>query len=639
MVHSADSGRLGSDLLRRCCSTGLKGGCTLCLSNKVPSSITVNIDMDFESLTSLRARLHGRDTYLGNNSNVAPGCGAWVEDDSINRWCSAETGTETPVNLEIVAKVYTYGNYTGLLGGRRKENKMFKLRTIRRTLCLSIPKQEPFVTDYLTAMSKLVHMVNLRTKGGPSEHLFQKGTSETAHPVLRVGSHVFASLQPGEAKDSRIGDIVPDDEKDNDEWREVAADCRLTRLDVRDHTGRLIPEGDVQSELAGATVLVTFNLKSWRWDKAKPTGLAADVVSIVILARAAAVHPRVLPPWPTESRVVTMQPLGWIAPSPLLSAPNNVVLPTFPTTGDTAITGTTQYETDVEGDVWGGQPSLTQAAQLLPMLPAPLRADPAVWVGGEPRSVLFQQMAGLDGISRGNVQSGTLPGGTTAVDSAQAVGVRGISLNGGPIYPFAGDYLARKGNVATTGQQPQVYTSPYDVREPSKDASSDGSGHRSEVSGAASDAASSNVNVKKLSGGALFAWGDSDNEPNSGKSNEGIPPVALKQVNECGNQKQVPPTELHTVGTVPPVPQVVTCDPTVTFTFTEGGIAPKADAPLTCDPRLLSQQFTFGNDKGNGKNVATATDQEVNRTSARKRALPAKSAEGGPTKVAKIAKD
>lgn len=76
---------------------------------------------------------------------------------------------------------------------------------------------------------------------------------------------------------------------------EVANECFLTRLDVRDHSGRLIPEVDVQSALTGATVLASFNLKSWRWNKAKPTGFSADLVSIVILSRSDAPAPTTIP--------------------------------------------------------------------------------------------------------------------------------------------------------------------------------------------------------------------------------------------------------------------------------------------------------------------------------------------------------
>ncbi|KAJ3905728.1 hypothetical protein F5879DRAFT_988038 [Lentinula edodes] len=343
------------------------------------------------------------------------------------------------------------------------------------------------------------------------------------------------------------------------------------------------------------------------------TFAAADVVSIVILARAAAVRPPVLPPWPTESRVNPMQPPGWIAPSPLLSAPGNVVLPSrFATTSDPAISATMRYQTGVAGDVWGT--SVFDASCTVAASATFLYACGFACLGG------WRASAGTfstDGWLRRY--------GSTKVAPYQVV-LR-------PIQPTLG-------NVATTGLQPQVYTFPYDMREVSKDASSDGSGHRGCIVEGVNDAASSGVGVERLSGGALFAWGDSVDEPASVNGNEGIPPVGLKQViEEGGNQKQVPPAAVHTVGTVALVPEGVTRDPTVSFTFTEGGIAPNADAPLNCVPKLLSQPFTFGQDKGNEKNVATATEQEVNRSSTRKCALIGKSAEGGPTKVAKVAKD
>ncbi|GAW00961.1 hypothetical protein LENED_002523 [Lentinula edodes] len=324
---------------------------------------------------------------LSLDLNIAPGHGAWVEDDGMHRWTSPSVnGSASPVTLEIVAKVYTYGNYTGILGGRRKENRSFKLRSIRRTLCLTTPKDEIFATDYATAVSKLGHLVNLQTRGGPSEHLWQKGTAESANPVLRVGSHVFANLQAGQPKDSRILEVAPADEKDDEQWLEVANDCFLTRLDVRDHTGRLIPELDVQSALTGATVLASFNLKSWRWNKAKPTGFSADLVNIVILARSDAPAP-------------TTIPLAWQPISPL-PAPTWTV-PTEHRDNGTAAAASLGSD----------------------CLPQPLTLP-----------LTF---------NRKIVQDSERP-----------------RLDGLPVYPLAGEYYDRGGQIHVAGRQPMVYSTP-----------------------------------------------------------------------------------------------------------------------------------------------------------------------------------
>ncbi|KAH7875950.1 uncharacterized protein C8R40DRAFT_1069132 [Lentinula edodes] len=281
-------GTLGHLLQRRPLRTvhnaGISGQHAVTPFSIKTAALCVHI-MDRSALALLRSNLHGRDTYLGSDLNVAPGHGAWVEDDGMHRWTGpAVNGCASPVTLEIVAKVYTYGNYTGILGGRRKENKSFKLRSIRRTLCLTAPKDITWLT--------------FKLEEGPLSICGKRVLRNLQVPFYVLAAMCLRydfNLQAGQPKDSRIMDVAPADEKDDVQWLEVANDCFLTRLDVRDHTGRLIPEVDVQSALTGATVLASFNLKSWRWNKAKPTGFAADLVNIVILSRSDALAPTTLP--------------------------------------------------------------------------------------------------------------------------------------------------------------------------------------------------------------------------------------------------------------------------------------------------------------------------------------------------------
>ncbi|KAJ4470751.1 hypothetical protein C8R41DRAFT_870721 [Lentinula lateritia] len=204
-------------------------------------------------------------------------------------------------------------------------------------------------------------LVNLQTRGGPSEHLWQKGTAESANPVLRVGSHVFANLQAGQPKDSRILEVAPADEKDDEQWLEVANECFLTRLDVRDHSGRLIPEVDVQSALTGATVLASFNLKSWRWNKAKPTGFSADLPNFPLPAPSwtvptghrdyavGAVRPRLdgMPVYPSAGR----QPMVYVTPQANDNASNEASSEVTGTVLINQNTTTGHASTAIEGNV------------------------------------------------------------------------------------------------------------------------------------------------------------------------------------------------------------------------------------------------------------------------------------------------
>ncbi|KAJ3919783.1 hypothetical protein F5877DRAFT_77777 [Lentinula edodes] len=366
--------------------------------------------MNQSQVNELRLALLQRDSYLGNNSNVAPGRGSWVEDDNMHRWCVASATTVestspafVPVNLELVGKVYTYGNYTGILGGRRSDNKSFKLRSTRRTLCLTAPK-DGFSADYAVAVSKLGHMVNLRTKGGPAEHLWQKGTADSVQPILRIGGPVFANLQPGQAKDSRILQLAPAADKDDRQWKEVADECMLTRLNVRDHTGGLIPEVDIQSALSGATVLATVNLKSWRWDKAKPTGFTADIVSIVILFRA--------------------RPQTFVAaPFPLLPhlGPGKPAVSAWatPEVSTSTIAAVSTQEKKADGDT----------------------STELDWV--------------LPSTGSLNVASGEK---TTAKGKyVEGGGSKRVRLDGAPFYPAGDEYVKRDGHWVVAGQQPLSY--------------------------------------------------------------------------------------------------------------------------------------------------------------------------------------
>lgn len=196
--------------------------------------------------------------------------------------------------------------------------------------------------------------------------------------------------------------VAPADEKDDEQWLEVANDCFLTRLDVRDHTGRLIPEVDVQSALTGATVLALFNLKSWRWNKAKPTGFLADLVNIVILSKSNAPPP-------------TTIPLAWQPISPL-PAPTWAV--------------PTEHRDDgMAAAVSFGSDGLAQPVTLPLML------------------------------NRKVIQHSARP-----------------RLDGLPVYPLAGEYLDRGGQIHVAGRQPMVYSTPDADHNPTDEHGTVGAG-------------------------------------------------------------------------------------------------------------------------------------------------------------------
>ncbi|GAW00109.1 hypothetical protein LENED_001603 [Lentinula edodes] len=212
------------------------------------------------------------------------------------------------------------------------------------------------------------------------------------------------NLQPGQAKDSHILELAPAADKDDRQWKEVADECMLTRLNVRDHTGGLIPEVDIQSALSGATVLATVNLKSWRWDKAKPTGFTADIVSIVILFRA--------------------RPQTFVAaPFPLLPhlGPGKPAVSAWatPEVSTSTVAAVSTQEKKADGDT----------------------STELDWV--------------LPSTGSLNVTSGEK---TTAKGKyVEGGGSKRVRLDGAPFYPAGDEYVKRDGHWVVAGQQPLSY--------------------------------------------------------------------------------------------------------------------------------------------------------------------------------------
>ncbi|KAJ4475094.1 hypothetical protein C8R41DRAFT_869943 [Lentinula lateritia] len=274
--------------------------------------------MDDAQLHHLHAALQNDNTYLGSPANCPPGQGRW-EDDGQKGLKFAHPkppAIEHPVSIVmcVVGKVSNINICMGPLGAHRVKKPDFKLSKTRKTIVLNCPAKTPFSRDWSTAEAKLNRTVALQTTEKPAFLV-----SELYLDASDFALQIRDSTMP---VDGRIMAAVPKNEKDDDDWKEIARNYTLAFVPVFDHHGNPIPQNNIQFSLLNATVLAKFTLHIYKWAGCR-VNVTADIVSLSILYTSQAL-PRAVGVAPVDYTRLPQTPSRDLITHPELTPPNSV---------------------------------------------------------------------------------------------------------------------------------------------------------------------------------------------------------------------------------------------------------------------------------------------------------------------------
>ncbi|GAW08990.1 hypothetical protein LENED_011107 [Lentinula edodes] len=281
--------------------------------------------MDDTQLHHLHAALQNDNTYLGSPANCPPGQGRWEDDGQkgLNFAHPKPPAIEHPISIVmcVVGKVSNINICMGPLGAHRVKKPDFKLSKTRKTIVLNCPAKTPFSRDWSTAEAKLNRTVALQTTEKPAFLWLEKGSPDELGS-LKIGCPAFVIRDSTMPVDGRIMAAVPNNEKDDDDWKEIARNYTLAFVPVFDHHGNPIPQNDIQFSLLNATVLAKFTLRIYKW-AGRRVNVTADIVSLSILYTSQAL-PRAVGVAPVDYTRLPQTPSRDLITHPELTPPNSV---------------------------------------------------------------------------------------------------------------------------------------------------------------------------------------------------------------------------------------------------------------------------------------------------------------------------
>ncbi|KAH7867868.1 uncharacterized protein C8R40DRAFT_1178533 [Lentinula edodes] len=211
----------------------------------------------------LKVTLQGHYYYLRREGPLPEGCG-WFTLNEKKTYCAplmAGQDTPTTVPFQIVGWVGTNLNNTGIFGGWSPTGQ-YAPGSSRRTFQLGPPLSGVFRDNWTAAITKLKEV---QTAGANNtrkvRYLFVHENVPPLDSLIRLGCKVFCDLDEGEGPDELLSLSIPADKKGNAEWVEIK-----------------------QTNIAGATVRMTFGLRCWRFNPNEPFSFAADIVRIDLLS-------------------------------------------------------------------------------------------------------------------------------------------------------------------------------------------------------------------------------------------------------------------------------------------------------------------------------------------------------------------
>ncbi|KAJ3874165.1 hypothetical protein F5051DRAFT_443575 [Lentinula edodes] len=235
--------------------------------------------------SQLHQTLQGRLFYLGREGPLPEGC-EWFTLDGKKRFCaplSAGQDTPTSVPFEIVGRVGTNLNNTGLLGGWTPSGQ-YPPAGSRRSFQLGPPLSGVFRNEWIVAVTKLKE---LQTAGANNtrkvRYLFVHENVPPLDSLIKMGCKVFRDLDEGEASDELLFAAIPKDKRDNSDWTEIRQTQALAPFPLFGRNGEVIPIKRVRGIIAGATVRVSFGLRCWRFNPNEPFSFAADIIRVDLL--------------------------------------------------------------------------------------------------------------------------------------------------------------------------------------------------------------------------------------------------------------------------------------------------------------------------------------------------------------------
>ncbi|KAJ3888184.1 hypothetical protein GG344DRAFT_68178 [Lentinula edodes] len=132
----------------------------------------------------------------------------------------------------------------------------------RHTFQLGPPLSGVFRDNWTAAIPKLKEV---QTGGANNtrkvQYLFVHENVPPLDSLIRLGCKAFCDLDEGEGPDELLSSSIPADKKGNAEWVEIK-----------------------QTNIADATVRMTFGLRCWRFNLNEPFSFAADIVRIDLLS-------------------------------------------------------------------------------------------------------------------------------------------------------------------------------------------------------------------------------------------------------------------------------------------------------------------------------------------------------------------
>ncbi|KAJ4463315.1 hypothetical protein C8J55DRAFT_567696 [Lentinula edodes] len=210
----------------------------------------------------LKATLQGHYYYLRREGPLPEGCG-WFTLNEKKTYCAPlMVGQDTPttVPFQIVGWVGTNLNNTGIFGW--SPTGQYAPGSSRHTFQLRPPLSGVFRDNWTAAIPKLKEV---QTAGANNtrkvRYIFVHENVPPLDSLIRLGCKVFCDLDEGEGPDELLSSSIPADKKGNAEWVEIK-----------------------QTNIADATVCMTFGLRCWCFNLNEPFSFAADIVRIDLLS-------------------------------------------------------------------------------------------------------------------------------------------------------------------------------------------------------------------------------------------------------------------------------------------------------------------------------------------------------------------
>ncbi|KAJ3921551.1 hypothetical protein F5877DRAFT_76054 [Lentinula edodes] len=262
--------------------------------------------MSQKNLTTLQSTLKESFYYLGNQRPLPEGCG-WTSLDGKQIFSAGVTladSAPTVIPFTVVGRVATNLNNTGLFGTWSRNSK-YGAATARRSFQLGPPLDLGFRRDWAPAMARLKELQLAGANNSRKvQYLFVHKNVPPQDCILRAGARVFRDVEDGE-ENQGVRDAVPKDKKDDPAWIDIVETKNFAVFPLYDESGNLVPLRSVRPTIAGATVLLTFSFRCWRFEPTDPFSFAADVERVDVLIPA---NVRLsLPPTPPKTPQRSMQ--------------------------------------------------------------------------------------------------------------------------------------------------------------------------------------------------------------------------------------------------------------------------------------------------------------------------------------------